>query len=134
MKSASIDFGTFTRPNGTVGRLVLEVAPNGRISLNHMVTPHEGTILATGHFADHISPEFADLAVEQIRNAVKRPHGGPLHPEVVSLSSQDWWSEHSRYDHGDWFIEVSNGDTLRGYWEWVSARLWDEEDEAESTK
>lgn len=69
MKPTTIDFGTFTRPDGeTTGRLVLNVSYGGAFSLDHMVTPHEGTILATGHFHGHVSKEFADLAIQQIAN------------------------------------------------------------------
>lgn len=30
-----------------------------------------------------------------------------------------YWSEHWNYSSEDWMYAVSNGDTRKGYWEWV---------------
>jgi hypothetical protein len=40
------------------------------------------------------------------------------------------WGEHPQYGRGDWKYEVANGDTQRGYWDYVAAKL--EEEDAES--
>lgn len=66
MKAQIIDFGVFTRPDGeTVGRLVLDVRENGRFSLSHMVTPDEGTLVATGEFEEYIKG-LPDAAVNHL--------------------------------------------------------------------
>lgn len=31
--------------------------------------------------------------------------------------------EHTEFRKADWQLEVANGDTLRGYWEWVHAKV-----------
>lgn len=32
---------------------------------------------------------------------------------------EDGWGEHPDYLIGDWREDVANGDTRRGYWDWV---------------
>jgi hypothetical protein len=39
------------------------------------------------------------------------------------------WGEHPQYGRADWKYEVANGDTQRGYWDYVAAKL--EEEDAE---
>ena len=43
----------------------------------------------------------------------------------VSVAPQlaDPWQEHPDYPMADWRAEVSNGDTVRGYQDWVKAKL-----------
>lgn len=65
MKAKEIDFGIIKRPDGTVSRLIMSVAMNGQFSIYSMVTPHEGTIVATGLFREYIRG-VPDLAVERI--------------------------------------------------------------------
>lgn len=33
------------------------------------------------------------------------------------------WGEHPRHPVADWQIEVANGDTRNGYWQWVMAEI-----------
>jgi hypothetical protein len=33
------------------------------------------------------------------------------------------WGEHPEYVVSDWQYSVANGDTRLGYWDWVAARL-----------
>jgi hypothetical protein len=39
------------------------------------------------------------------------------------------WGEHPDYPVDEWQAEVANDDTRKGYWEWVKAKIEDEEDE-----
>ena len=32
-----------------------------------------------------------------------------------------YWSSHEHYPVVDWIFEVTNGDTRRGYWDWVQS-------------
>lgn len=38
---------------------------------------------------------------------------------VPQLMEIDAWGEHPSYTRADWKAEVANGDTQRGYWDWV---------------
>ena len=42
---------------------------------------------------------------------------------------QNPWKEDPFYPMSDWQYEVVNGDTLRGYWEWVECRKQEERDQ-----
>ena len=33
------------------------------------------------------------------------------------------WGEHPLHSRVDWRMEVENGDTLQGYWEWAVSRI-----------
>lgn len=49
-------------------------------------------------------------------------------PSVNELIAQfGAWGEHRSYERAGWRYEVANGDTQRGYWDYVVAKL-DEED------
>jgi hypothetical protein len=41
------------------------------------------------------------------------------------------WGEHPQHGRGVWKYEVANGDTQRGYWDYVAAKL--EEEDADSS-
>lgn len=41
--------------------------------------------------------------------------------EEALVGPDDYWSEDPTYPVGEWMYEVQNGDTRRGYWEWVEA-------------
>jgi hypothetical protein len=53
--------------------------------------------------------------------------------DIEQLAEQHggYWGNHLDYPSEDWRLDVANGDTRRGYWEWVEARLQDAKDEAE---
>jgi hypothetical protein len=70
MKAKHIDFGTFVRPDNSVSRLTMDVSESGRFSIHSMVTPHEGTLVATGEFKEYIKG-LPDLAVETISRRKK---------------------------------------------------------------
>lgn len=38
------------------------------------------------------------------------------------------WGQHPKHCVDDWQYEVSNGDTRRGYWDWVASRLEQDQD------
>ncbi|QRM34823.1 hypothetical protein [Microvirga sp. VF16] len=71
-----------------------------------------------------------------------KPEPKPLpdttHPSARQLIAgiDSVWDDHPDYPSEDWKYEVENGDTRRGYWDWVAAKLEeaeDEDDEAEDT-
>jgi hypothetical protein len=35
----------------------------------------------------------------------------------------DYWGQHPTYPRSNWEYEVVNGDTQRGYWDWVAAQI-----------
>lgn len=37
--------------------------------------------------------------------------------------TRDPWSEHEIHSGEDWRADVANGDTRRGYWDWVDAQV-----------
>lgn len=83
MKATTIDFGTFTRPNGeTLGRLILDISESGRFSLSHMVTPHEGTIVAHGEFKEYIKG-LPDAAVAHLSKLVVPPPNAALKRKLM---------------------------------------------------
>ena len=45
------------------------------------------------------------------------------YPALVRMMEEDVWQEHPRYEKWEWKAEVSNDDTILGYWEWVQHRL-----------
>jgi hypothetical protein len=36
---------------------------------------------------------------------------------------EDLWGQSDEYPKSDWIYDVSNGDTILGYWDWVEHRL-----------
>lgn len=67
----TIDLGLLKRSSGEVGRLVIEISTNGGFTLSHMLTPDEGTILASGAFKENIKG-LPQLAVTQlVQNSLK---------------------------------------------------------------
>lgn len=54
-----------------------------------------------------IDPADFELTADQL-DAKYNPEGG---------------GEHPRFTRADWRFEVSEGNTLRGYWDWVEAEL-----------
>ncbi|TJY57137.1 hypothetical protein E4T66_17145 [Sinimarinibacterium sp. CAU 1509] len=60
---------------------------------------------------DHVAVAGAqspDTGVAPI--AIQDAHGG-------------WWGQHPDYPLADWMHEVTEGDTRRGYWDWVSEKV-----------
>lgn len=54
-----------------------------------------------------------------------------MDPDIEALSEAHggYWGWHPTYPPEDWKLDVANGDSRRGYWEWVEARIADEEDQ-----
>jgi len=46
----------------------------------------------------------------------------PLTPAQL-MSQFGEWGEHPKFPRSDWQYEVANGDTQRGYWDFVAAKL-----------
>ncbi len=40
-------------------------------------------------------------------------------PTVAQLREEDAWSSHAVYGRDVWKFEVQEGNTQRGYWDWV---------------
>jgi len=47
----------------------------------------------------------------------------PHQPPAPQASPDDPWKEHPDYPMADWRYEVANEDTVRGYQDWVRAKL-----------
>jgi hypothetical protein len=47
----------------------------------------------------------------------------PKDDDVTALMQADFWGEHPIYTRSHWQLEVRQGDTQRGYWSWVEARI-----------
>lgn len=72
--------------------------------------------------------EKVPFTVDGDRVIIRVDDGGP-DSEVDLLMEKDLWSEHEEYPRDDWEFEVSNGDTLRGYREWVRSKILEKHDE-----
>jgi len=46
--------------------------------------------------------------------------------EMREIKEADVWADYSEHRVSDWQHEVANGDTRRGYWEWVTAKIEEE--------
>jgi hypothetical protein len=74
--------------------------------------------------------------IEALRTAVAEPG---LQPNESALSMDQLmatfgpWGEHPNWPRADWQREVANGDTQRGYWDYVAARLEEEQADKSST-
>ena len=53
-----------------------------------------------------------------------------MDPDIEALAEANggYWGSHYDYPVEDWKLDVQNGDTRRGYWEWLEARLVEEND------
>lgn len=49
-------------------------------------------------------------------------------PVVASDDERDPWGSDARYPVSDWQFEVANGETRRGYWDWVDAKREENEE------
>ncbi len=43
--------------------------------------------------------------------------------ELHFIEDRDVWSEHPDHPRSDWQHEVASGDTNRGYWDYVQAKI-----------
>jgi hypothetical protein len=43
--------------------------------------------------------------------------------EQLAEDHGGYWGEHIDYPVADWLMDAQNGDTRRGYWEWVEAQI-----------
>jgi hypothetical protein len=74
--------------------------------------------------------------VEALRAAARERQ--PSQSESPSPSVEDLiaqfgaWGEHPSYERAGWQYEVANGDTQRGYWDYVVAKLGEEQTDREN--
>jgi hypothetical protein len=56
------------------------------------------------------------------------------HPDAPQLIAEadSVWDDHPNYPSEDWKYEVENGDTRRGYWDWVAAKIEEADDEGDT--
>lgn len=47
----------------------------------------------------------------------------PYNPEIQAIMDKDIHDAHPEYTRADWEGEAFVGDTQRGYWDWVQARV-----------
>lgn len=66
-------------------------------------------------------------AAEEIQPAKTQNEGAAVDRLVFEFGH---WGEHPRFARSDWKYEVANGDTQRGYWEFVAAKLEEEDSES----
>jgi hypothetical protein len=54
-----------------------------------------------------------------------KPLPNTTHPDASQLIAgiESVWDDHPDYPSEDWQHEVENGDTRRGYWDWVASKL-----------
>lgn len=41
----------------------------------------------------------------------------------------NYWEDNEEFPSSDWIDEVRNGDTRRGYWSWVAAKMEEKEND-----
>ena len=51
--------------------------------------------------------------------------------ELLCAENGGYWSEHPLYPAEDWRLLVFNGESRRGYWEWVECQVQAAKDEAD---
>ena len=49
------------------------------------------------------------------------------HPKAKKLWNKNPWGDHEDFPREDWQYEVRNGDTQAGYYDWLSANLYDKD-------
>lgn len=77
----------------------------------------------------------AALSLLENKEATATTPSEPTLPLELALLEARWGAEHEYYNREDWQQDVSNGDTKRGYWEWVYASIEaNNGDEAHCTK
>ncbi len=74
--------------------------------------------------ADMSTNNGFDMAVDlATTKAFPEPAQVPTVEELVQQAGGDYWASHEKYPREDWQLEVANGDTQRGYWDWVIANF-----------
>ena len=75
--------------------------------------------------------------VEALRAAARElqpSQSESLSPSVNELIAQfGAWGEHPSYERAGWQYEVANGDTQSGYWDYVVAKLGEEQADSENS-
>lgn len=69
--------------------------------------------------------ENLSLDIAAITSALSRPE--PAHVIAIRQCGDDVWGECKQYPREDWAYEVSNKDTVLGYWEWVVGQAQSDE-------
>lgn len=65
-------------------------------------------------------------AIESTEQNKPSEDSNPSLGDQYVVGSDDCWAENETYTVADWQHEVANGDTRRGYWEWVQAQIEDD--------
>jgi hypothetical protein len=68
-----------------------------------------------------INADYVDRYAGQLEGAEETQEDDS--PPEPLINKYGYWNEHPEYPVADWQYEVANGDTRKGYWEWVSAML-----------
>ena len=75
--------------------------------------------------------EFVEALRTSAHELQPSPSESPS-PSVNELIAQfGAWGEHPSYERTGWQYEVANGDTQSGYWDYVSAKLGEEQTDNE---
>jgi len=87
------------------------------------------------HLIDHIQ----DTAVDQCElpedlvfpRVELPPQGSKIEPYSAEALEEEYgyWTEHPNFVHEDWRHDISQGDTLQGYWSWVESCVQNQLDE-----
>jgi hypothetical protein len=82
------------------------------------------------------SPKQPKRQTQPAANAAPKPQPDTVHPGAAELIAQigSVWDDHPDYPSEDWRHEVANGDTRRGYWDWVAAKLEEAENEGDEAE
>jgi len=62
-------------------------------------------------------------------STVKTPLAAPG-PDAQERKWGGYWHDHPTFSPSDWKFEASEGDTRRGYWDWVESRIEGNVDDA----
>lgn len=99
----------------------------GKDLIENYFDAHDHDFLERSEVSLSLSPDEILEALGQVRKA-------PAHAATPDIEAKadpvDPWADHPIYSGEDWRDEVANGDTRRGYAEWVSAKI-EEAEEAE---
>lgn len=96
----------------------------------------EGQALVDAYFAVHDSDFLAcsevtiQVPASDILAALGTAPSRPTRPSATTASAPepvDPWADHPIYSGEDWREEVANGDTRRGYAEWVASKIEESE-------
>ena len=80
-------------------------------------------------YSDVECPKCGALCLPKETPEIQDPPGKPCHPESLRIWEQDRWASHHSYTRGEWKIDVEEGNTQLGYWDWLDAVLFQIEED-----